>query len=881
LGQILREQGPDELFGTVERARLAARARRHGEASAEADLAAVLKDLEPRLAFEVVRAFSAYFGLTNMAERVHRMRRRVDHLRAGENQRGGFAAVLTALRDQGVSLADLRARLQAVCVEPVFTAHPTEAVRRTLLIKDQRIARALVDRFHTASMTPGEVLATGERIAVEIASSWQTEEQLHARPTVAEEVEHVLFFLSDVLYRIVPALHEEVENACLQVYGERAGLTAPLVRFGSWVGGDMDGNPNVGAATVRATLARHLDLVLRRYRSETRTLFECLSQSGSRVAVDPRVPERIARYRASMPEAWGEIPARYHDMPYRLLLWLMSERLARKRNGDAAGYGAPAGFRADLQLIDDSLTAHGGASAGRSLVRRLLARLDTFGFHLATLDVRQDAEVHRRVTGELLGRSDFEATGAEQRARLLATALGAAVRAPARDLSDEARATLDVMAALREGRERFGPEAVGTYVISMARGPDDALAVLHLARSGGLCEADGAVPLDVVPLFETVDDLAAAPATLRSLTRDPAYLTHLQSRGRRQVVMLGYSDSNKDGGIAASRWALHRAQEELVAVAREANVLLTFFHGRGGSISRGGGKPRQAILAAPSGAVRGRTRMTEQGEIIHNKYGVRGIALRTLELVVGAVLERADAAADQPPDVTPPQWTEGMQTIALASRLAYRALVHDDPDFPTFFQLATPIDVIERLRIGSRPSKRRAMRGVQDLRAIPWVFAWTQSRLVLPGWFGVGSGLAAAAEQHGAARLQQMARDWPFFATFLADVEMVLAKADMAIAERYAALAGDVGRRLFAVVRQEFELTRRLVLECIGCTELLDRDPTLQRSIRLRNPYVDPMSFVQVDLLRRWRAGGRVDEALERVLGQTVRGISRGLQNTG
>jgi phosphoenolpyruvate carboxylase len=337
--------------------------------------------------------------------------------------------------------------------------------------------------------------------------------------------------------------------------------------------------------------------------------------------------------------------------------------------------------------------------------------------------------------------------------------------------------------------------------------------------------------------------------------------------------MLGYSDSNKDGGIAASRWALHRAQEELVAVAREAKVLLTFFHGRGGSISRGGGKPRQAILAAPSGAVRGRTRMTEQGEIIHNKYGVRGIALRTLELVVGA--------ADQPPDVTPPQWTEGMQTIALASRLAYRALVHDDPDFPTFFQLATPIDVIERLRIGSRPSKRRAMRGVQDLRAIPWVFAWTQSRLVLPGWFGVGSGLAAAAERHGPERLLQMARDWPFFATFLADVEMVLAKADMAIAERYAALAGDVGRRLFAVVRQEFERTRRLVLECIGCTELLDRDPTLQRSIRLRNPYVDPMSFVQVDLLRRWRAGGRVDEELERVLGQTVRGISRGLQNTG
>ncbi len=887
LGQILREQGPPDLFATVEKARLAARHRHRGQDAAEAELAAVLADLEPALALEVVRAFSAYFGLANMAERVHRVRRRVDYLRAGEAQRGGFRAVLTALAERGVTLADLRARLAHLSVEPVFTAHPTEAVRRTLLKKDQRIARALVDRFHLDSMTPGEARATTDRIALEIASGWQTEEQLREQPTVAEEVEHVLFFLSDVLYRIVPALHDELESAAEAVYGERLGLERPLVQFGSWVGGDMDGNPNVGADTVRAALARHLELVLRQYRREVRALFENLSQSTTRVAFDPRVQERVDAYATLLPDTFAEVPSRYSEMPYRTLLWLMSERLARTGKGTPEGYRQPAEFRADLALIDASLTAHGGARAGAELVRRLLLRLDTFGFHLATLDVRQDAEVHRRVVGELLGTADFFDATARERTRRVAAALaatdaGATSAATAKAaLSDEARSTLDVVDALREARARFGPRAVGTYVISMAKGPDDALAVLLLARHGGLVDSNGEVPLDVVPLFETVDDLEAAPSTLRTLLADPTYAAHLARRGGQQMVMLGYSDSNKDGGIAASRWALQRAQTQLVRVAAELEIALTFFHGRGGSISRGGGKPRDAILAAPAGAVCGRTRMTEQGEILHGKFGLRGIALRTLELVIGAVLERPDAAGPGLGATPAPEWNAVMDTLAGESRRAYRALVHEHPDFTQFFQLATPIDVIERLRIGSRPPKRRAMRGVQDLRAIPWVFAWTQSRSLLSGWFGVGTGLAVARERHGLDRLREMARGWPFFAVFLADVEMVLAKADLAIAERYAALAGDVGRRVFPIVRDEFERTRTCVLDILEQDALLDRDPTLQRSIRLRNPYVDPMSFVQIDLLARWRAGGRTDAELERVLGQTVRGIARGLQNTG
>ena len=432
---------------------------------------------------------------------------------------------------------------------------------------------------------------------------------------------------------------------------------------------------------------------------------------------------------------------------------------------------------------------------------------------------------------------------------------------------------------LRDARERYGAAALGPYIISMAQDADDALAVLFLARAAGCVADDGHVPLDVAPLFETVDDLAAGPDVLRALAADPTYAAHLEARGRRQLVMLGYSDSNKDGGIAAARVALDRAQERLAEAAEELGLTLTLFHGRGGSISRGGSKPRAGILAAPRGAVRGHARATEQGEIVGSKFGLRGIATRTLEVTLGALLERT-APGDDAPLATDGQRAIA-DTLASASRARYRALVHDDPDFPALFQGMTPIDVVERLEIGSRPARRRRMRGVQDLRAIPWVFAWTQCRAALPGWFGVGSGLARAIEEHGLEAVRAAAREWPFLASFLSDVEMVLAKSDITIAARYAPLAGDVGERLFPGVREEHERAVEGVLEVTETRGLLERDPTLRRSIRLRNPYVDPLSLLQVDLLRRWRDGGREDVQLERALVQTVRGISRGLRNTG
>jgi len=560
-----------------------------------------------------------------------------------------------------------------------------------------------------------------------------------------------------------------------------------------------------------------------------------------------------------------------------VLLWLVWERLGATAEERSGGYPGPAAFAGDLELVASSLGLNRGHSAGLGLVRRLLERVRTFGFHLATLDVRQDALVHRQDVGAVLGVGGFENLAPEERARRLREALAAF---PAAAVAGEGEpGTLAVLRSVGEARRRFGAEAVGPHIISMAQGADDVLALLYLARRAGLVGPDGAVDLDVAPLFETVDDLERARGTLETMLRDPLYRSHLTSRGDEQVVMLGYSDSSKISGLAASRWALFRAQEGLVALADDAGIRLTLFHGRGGTVSRGGGKPRAAILAEPHGAIRGRLRVTEQGEIVHAKYGLRGIAERTLELVAGAVLE-ATAVAD-PARAPRRSWRAVMGTVAAAARDAYDALVHRDPELIPYFRLATPIDVVERLRIGSRPPSRRGGASVEDLRAIPWVFAWTQSRHLLPGWYGVGSGLEAAAAEHGEGRLADMAKGWPFFANLLADVEMVTAKADMAIAGRYAELAGEVGERVFPRLREEYERTVSWVTRLQGISEPLEREPVLKRSIELRNPYVDPMSLVQVDLLRRWRETGRDDRELERALFTTVRGIARGLLNTG
>jgi len=874
VGEMLAEQEGTDFLATVENLRTSAIALRASNAAPDA-LAHALAGLEPAFADRLTRAFSTYFRVVNIAERVHRIRRRRDYERAGAApQPDGLHDVFLRLQAAGVGLAELLAWFERLDVEPVLTAHPTEAVRRSLLEKEQVIVKVLVDDLD-GRRTPPERAADLARLRMALTTAWQTAETSRLRPRVQDEFEHVGFYLGDPLYRVVPVFYEALESALHEVYGACPPLP-PLLRFGTWVGGDMDGNPNVTADTISATLRAQRTLIVERYEREVAELARTLSQTLDRMQVDNAIATRISEYRALLPAATAALNPRYIDMPYRLLLTLMRARLRATVAEKQGAYAGVVEFVADIELIARSLAGHKGEHAGLFAVKRLIWRTRTVGFHLARLDVRQDARVHAQALAAALGDPAWESRDLADQTSMLAAFAAGREELPAPD--DDAGKRLDaVFDQLAYARDSYGDAATGVYIISMAHSAADVLAVLALARRAAFVDAAGDVPLDIAPLFETVDDLRNAPRTLAALLDDAVYRAHLSVRGNAQMVMLGYSDSSKDGGIVASRWALQRAQVELLDVARDAGIHVTFFHGRGGTVSRGGGKTTRAIIASPRGSVDGRLRITEQGEVIHRKYGIRALALRSLEQTVGATL--VASARPRAPEPRENAWRTAVDRAALHGAQAYRELL-DANGFVDYFRLATPIDVIERMTLGSRPS-RRGSGGISSLRAIPWVFAWSQNRAGLTGWYGVGSALERAAGDVGEDVLREMARDWPFFRTLLDDVEMVMAKSDLAIAVLFSRLAGSLHENFFGPIEAEFARTEHWILRLKNTGVLLEHDPRLALSIRLRNPYIDPMSLLQIDLLARWRATGSSDEALFRALVTTVNGVSEGLQNTG
>jgi phosphoenolpyruvate carboxylase len=880
VGDLIREQEGEELFEFVENARQRAIRRREGNEKPGEELASLVNNLEPDLALQVIRSFSTYFQMTNTAEKVHRIRRRREYLReVGHYQPGGFEDTLIKLKASGMTTEALQDLMNSLRIEPVFTAHPTEPTRRTILRKEQNIVRYLVDLLDP-TMTAQERDAALANIRLLITTGWQTDEHPSEQMTVADELEHILFFVTDVLYRSTPPYYEDIRDAIFRIYGDEAEkIDIPiLVRYASWVGGDMDGNPNVNAKTIRDTLARQRSLILDLYFKECATISAKLSQTVERAGFSEEMAAKTDQYRGVFQNAYHAVPARHRNMPYRVFLRLVQQRLQSTYDDDIFPYEKLAQFRADIQLIADSLTKNKGEHAGLFAVRRLLRRIDTFGFHLITLDIRQDAEVHRQVVGECLGEEDWDKWSAEDRCARIVEAIESRESMP-ETLETPARKTISVFQAIAFCRRKYGPKSIGPFIISMTQGADDILSVLLLAQWGELHNKRGEVPLDVTPLLETVEDLDKGREILRSLLSTKLYRKHLEQRHNRQTVMIGYSDSNKDSGLAAARWALQNAQVTLVNAVESEGVELTLFHGRGGTISRGGSKTHTAVLGAPPGTVNGQLRVTEQGEIINEKYGLRGIALRTLEQVTGSVALATAMPRHRGNDM--PEWHDMMDVIAEESRRVYRKLVFDSPGFYEYFRKATPIDLIERMRIGSRPSARRSRSGIEDLRAIPWVFSWTQSRCMLPGWFGIGTGLAKAIEQFDAAAFRDMFAEWYFMRALTADAEMVLAKADLGVSRLYSELAGDLHDEFFPIIEKEYELTCELILEYSQQESLLDGDSTLQRAIMLRNPYVDPMSLVQVDLLARWRDSNCEDADLLKALLASVNGIAQGLQNTG
>lgn len=880
VGEVLREQGGDALFDAVEGDRQAALNRRDGNAEAAAELQVRTRNRNTVEARDLVRAFSTWFQMVNVAEKVHRIRRRRQYLDDTTTvQPGGIEEALMKLKAQGLQLEDLRKLFSEIWIEPVMTAHPTESKRRTILRKQQVVAELLLGRLDMKSNSY-DARANLERIRTEVTTGWQTADNSRQRLTVADEREHVLFFVIEVLYKIIPVFYEEIEAALLHVYGEAArDFDMPeIIRFGSWVGGDMDNNPDVNAKTIRETISRHHQLIINSYFLECQQLAELLSQSASRIGVAAELQARIDAYATMLASVHSGHVVRQDFMPYRVFLGQMAERLRASYDGSQNHYENAAEFLRDLQLIVTSLCQHRGQHAGVFQIRRLIRRVRTFGFHLATLDLRQHADVHRQVVADGFGDPQWLELDSEERTRRLCASIERD-EGPGSVLDPTGKRSLWVFDSIAHSRHRLGPEAIGAFVISGPTGPDDILSVLLLAHWAECVDRrTGDVGVDIAPLFETEEELAQCGEIMARLFATRAYQKHLIGRRNHQFVMLGYSSSNKQSGTMTSQWALWRAQEALAQAAEQAKVDLTIFHGRGSTSSRNAGMVETLTRSMPQNTVRSRVRMTEQGELIHDKYSLRPIALRVFEQAFNALsLSRAGVRTTETID---PQWREVMDVMSAAGSRCYRGLVYEEPNFFGFFRSATPVDVIERMQIGSHGRWQEAPTSIAQVRAIPWSYAWAQSRYMLPSWYGAGTALAAATRQFGDEVLSAMFVRWYFFEQLVNQVEMGLARADLGIASHYDELAGSEYASVAQAIRAEYELTRQQVLHLKGCAFLLDADPTMQRAIRLRNPYLDPMHLMQVDLLKRWRATGSQDKDLLQALLASVNGIGQGLQGS-
>ncbi|WP_224249557.1 phosphoenolpyruvate carboxylase [Hyalangium gracile] len=867
LGEVIIEQEGQALFDLEEQVRHLAIQRRRGpkpgRRAAAGELAALLQKLPLEQAEPVLRAFSVYFQLVNLAEQHHRIRRFREHASDPEAtpQRGSLEAAFQTLKDAGVSKERVREAISGLNVTLTLTAHPTQAARRTLLEKLYRIQRLLEDRDR-CTLTPQEIADDLETMREEITALWQSDELRRMRPTVGDEVKNVLWYVEEVLADQLARLPEVISWAFERAYGEPLGRVPSPVRLHSWVGGDMDGNPLVTPEVLADTLRAHRARGLRMLLHDVEVLGVALSQSDRHAPMPKELRASLEADEAELPEVAQRQGPRTAGEPWRRKLRFMETRLqlalryvegaraGRAEPMSPAAYRSPAAFLKDLELIERTLLQVKAERAGVRQVRRVLERVNAMGFHLAELEFRAPAEDAISASASL----DGGPAPTEGGARLLA-----------------------VLERVREAQAESGEVACRTFILSMASTAEDVLAAFRCARHAGLWDMErGCATVDIVPLFEQLGALDGGPQVLRTLFADPTYRRHIQARGV-QEVMVGYSDSGKEVGLLAAAAALHRAQVALTQVAKEEGIPLRLFHGRGESVARGGGPAQQAILALPPGSLVGGYKATEQGEALDHKYARPELARRTLELVLGGVLVHVMDAQPRPSAEDETVFRETFDTLAETGRRQYRALVWEDSRFVEFFNASTPLEEISALPIGSRPSKRKAG-GLESLRAIPWVFAWTQNRAILPGWYGVGSALEAfAAKPEGLALLKRMYREWPFFRTVLDNVTMVLAKSDISIASRYAKLAPDATRPLWRIIRAEHSRTRRWVKRITGEARLLDHNPQLQRSIALRNPYVDPMSFLQVEMLRRKREGQEVS----RPLLLTLNGIAAGLRNTG
>ncbi|MGY1633851.1 phosphoenolpyruvate carboxylase [Geodermatophilus sp. SYSU D01186] len=896
LGEVIGEQSGADVLDLVESTRVEAFRIRRSEVD-RAELAGRLGDLDVRSANHVIRAFSHFSLLANLAEDIHHERRRRFHRREGSPpQKGSLAATFDLLDAEPLDPDVVARELTGALVSPVVTAHPTE-VRRKTISRVQRQVTELIRRRDLSAPGAAEDAEWSAQLQRAVLTLWQTALLRLSRLRLADEIDEALHYYDLSLFQVVPALNAELRRALRERWPHAGLMAQPMLLPGSWIGGDRDGNPFVTADAVRRASTRQAETALAHHLAELLVLHDELSMSDRLVTPTPALYHLAEVSRDDSPFR--------ADEPYRRALYGIHARLAataqrvlgsvpgQPPHHELAPYEAPEELLADLATIDASLRSHGAGALADDRLTRLRDAVEVFGFHLCGLDMRQNAAVHADVLAELLAWAgvcpDYAALDEEQRVELLVGELRMRrpLTRPDAELSETARGELDVLIAAAEQVGKLGPRAIPNYVISMCESVSDVLEVAVLLKEVGLLDPDGedgpTCPVGISPLFETIGDLQHAAQTVSAVLEQPLYRALLANRGDVQEVMLGYSDSNKDGGYLAANWALYRAELALVEVARREGIRLRLFHGRGGTVGRGGGPSYDAIRAQPPGAVAGALRITEQGEVIAAKYADPDLARRNLEAMVAATLEASLLDVEGLGDDAEPAYVL-LDDLAERAQAAYRALVHETPGFVDWFRAATPIGELAELNIGSRPPSRKAGTSIADLRAIPWVFSWSQARIMLPGWYGTGTALEdwVGGDDARLARLQELHRRWPFFRTVLSNMGMVLAKTDLDLAARYAELVPDpvLRVRVFGEITAEHERTCRMLLAVTGDDRLLADNPSLARSIRNRFPYLEPLHHLQVEMLRRRRSGDD-DELVRRNIQLTINGIATALRNSG
>jgi phosphoenolpyruvate carboxylase len=905
LGGVMKDVEGEDFFQLEEYIRRTTKSlRERNDNALRTALKEKIGSLDVQTLSKIIRAFSIYFQLSNIAEQNHRIRRRLQYRidPDAQPQRGSIEECIREFAETGTPPEVIQSVLDELSIVPVFTAHPTEAVRRTILLKHRRIWEC-IEKLDRPLLTEADRERLTGTIRRQIMSMWLTDEIRLFDFSILDEVTNGLYYFKEILFDRITEVYAELERQ-LGRYYPGSNFTIPsFLRFGSWVGGDRDGNPFVTPAVTYETLRRHRELAIRFYIERIDEMFIQYSESNRQMDVSGELEDSIRRDFSLLPEEdRNKYTIRNPSERYRQKIQMISLKLNNSIRGAASAggrqpcsYTESGDFVRDLRVIDDSLRGNGGSFLAEGELKRLIRQAEIFGFHTATLDIRQHRDEHRHAVNEILGRSHpgYEKLPESEKNAILESAILDGQEIPD-DVSERTRNTVDTFVCIRKCREDFGTECIRSYIISMCESANDILNVLFLMRSASLVtvDAEGIVdsPIDIVPLFETIADLHNASVVMNRMFSNPLYRSQLAARGNRQEIMIGYSDSSKDSGVVASSWELYKVQRALSQTGSDAGIVVSFFHGRGGTVGRGGGPSHQAILGQPAGTVNGKIRITEQGEMISLKYAHPELAQRTLELDISAVMRSSlgDRYRTLEDERAHPEWHAAMEEISRSAGRAYRNLVYSSEGLIDYFYAATPIREISELRLGSRPASRTQSQRIQDMRAIPWVFAWMQSRHIIPGWYSADAGLSAfiaSSPRRNTALLRDAYSRWYYFKALIDNIGMTLAKADISIAREYTTLVPSVDIRdvIFGEIYRAFSDTTRVVKKISGEKQLLDNNKTLQRSIRLRNPYVDPMSYIQVELLRRMR-NVVTDDAyneLKIAVFLSINGIAAGLRNTG